>query len=71
MAHVGLVVLVIILVGMVSLHVVSPSGLAQAGCLEFSLGYAPSEVVSIARGCLGEYTLQFSGVPLFACTLTW
>ena len=49
-AHVGVVVLVRVLVGMICPHVGPPSEVAQGPRLAFSLGYAPSEVVSLVGG---------------------
>ena len=46
-AHVGVVVLVRVLVGMLCTHVGPPSEVAQGPCLALSLGYAPLEVVSL------------------------
>ena len=46
MAHVGVVVLVRVLVGVLCTHVGPLLEVAQGLRMEFSLGYAPSEVVS-------------------------
>ena len=50
MAHVGSVVLVSILVGMLCPHVGPPSEVAQGPYLALSLGYAPLEVMSKLGG---------------------
>ena len=50
MAHVGVVVFVHVLVGMLCLHVISPPEVAQGSPLALSIWYAPSEVVSLVGG---------------------
>ena len=49
-AHVGVVVLVCVLVGMLCTHVGPSSEVAQGPRLALSLGYAPLEVVSLVGG---------------------
>ena len=49
-AHVGVVVLVCVLVGMLCPHVGPPSEVSQGPRLPLSLEYAPSEVVSLVGG---------------------
>ena len=49
-ANVGLVVLVRVLVGMLCPNVGPPSEVAQGPHLALSLGYAPSEMVSLVGG---------------------
>ena len=65
-AHVGLVVLVRVLVGMICPLVVPPSEMAQGPRLELYLGYAPSEMVSLGGEGLGEY---FCELPEGRCLL--
>ena len=50
MAHIGVVVLVRVLVGMLCNHVGPPLEVARGPHLALSLGYAPSEVVSLVGG---------------------
>ena len=60
MLHVGVFVWVRVLVGMLCPHVGPPSEVAQSPHVEFSLGYAPSEVVSLVGECLVEDFCKFT-----------